>query len=286
MFRNEYLLADDIKLIRKLRGLTQGELANVLNVGAASVNRWESDITGISNDNIERIYTFAYENNIMLNAIKEQFFREEVNADNKLLFHGSKSGLNGDIRVDRSRFNNDFGQGFYCGESFRQAALFVSNFTDSSVYILSFDLLGLKAAEYKVDREWLLTIACFRGRMRDRMSAEMTSSLMNKAGKADYIIAPIADNRMYQIIESFIDGEITDEQCIHALAATDLGMQYVIKSDKAAKRIKPLERCYVCKAEKTAYTSMRSDALRIADDKVRAARIKYRGKGKYIDELL
>lgn len=30
-----------------------------------------------------------------------------------------------------------------------------------------------------------------------------------KANEADYIIVPIADNRMYQIIDSFIDGEIT-----------------------------------------------------------------------------
>ena len=84
----------------------------------------------------------------------------------------------------------------------------------------------------------------------------------------------------------FNDGEITDEQCRHALAATELGMQYVIKTERAAKCAEVLERCFLCSEEKKAYYTARSDDFRAAEDKVRAARIKYRGKGKYIDELI
>ena len=101
-----------------------------------------------------------------------------------------------------------------------------------------------------------------------------------------YGTVPIADNRMYQIIDSFIDGEITDEQCRHALAATELGMQYVIKTGRAAECAEVLERCFLCSEEKKDYFTARSNDFRAAEDKVRAARIKYRGKGKYIDELL
>ena len=36
--------------------------------------------------------------------------------------------------------------------------------------------------------------------------------LAEQSRDCDYIIAPIADNRMFQIINSFINGEITDEQ--------------------------------------------------------------------------
>ena len=132
----------------------------------------------------------------------------------------------------------------------------------------------------------MLTGACFRGRLKGRISAEKQSQICAKADQADYIIAPIADNRMYQIIDSFIDGEITDEQCRHALAATELGMQYVIKTERAAECAEVLERCYLCSEEKKNYYTARSDDFRAAEDKVRAARIKYRGKGKYIDELL
>ena len=34
--------------------------------------------------------------------------------------------------------------------------------------------------------------------------------LAEQSRDCDYIIAPIADNRMFQIINSFINGEITD----------------------------------------------------------------------------
>jgi hypothetical protein len=172
------------------------------------------------------------------------------------------------------------------GETFRQAALFVSNFESSSVYCIKFMNGGLRKVSYSVNTEWMLTVACFRGRLKGRISAEKQAEICAKADKADYIIAPIADNRMYQIIDSFIDGEITDEQCRHALAATELGMQYVIKTAKAAECAEVLERCYLCSEEKEDYYTARSSDFRAAEDKVRAARIKYRGKGKYIDELL
>ena len=55
-------------------------------------------------------------------------------------------------------------------------------------------------------------------------------TLIEQSKDCDYIIAPIADNRMFQIINAFIDGEITDEQCKHCLAATNLGMQYIFIS--------------------------------------------------------
>ena len=91
---------------------------------------------------------------------------------------------------------------------------------------------------------------------------------------------------MFSIINNFIDKEITDEQCKHCLSATNLGYQYVIKSPKAIKRLKIIEKCYICSEEKNDYLEKRKDYTKLGDDKVKAARIKYRGIGKYIDELL
>lgn len=70
---------------------------------------------------------------------------------------------------------------------------------------------------------------------------------MKKLDGVDYVVAPIADNRMYQIIEDYIDGAITDAQCQHALAATDLGNQYVLKTQKAVSRLNILERRFCVK---------------------------------------
>ncbi len=283
---NHYRIDEDCRLFREMRRLSQTELANKLGIGLATVNRWENMQTAPDEDNLEKFYAYAYRSFIRLNSIKEQFYREELNQDEHLLFHGAKTIIEGEIRPDVSRHNNDFGQGFYMGESFRQAALFVSNFESSCVYAIKFKDAGLTKASYSVNTEWMLTIASFRGKLKGRISDEQRARIRAKADNADYIIAPIADNRMYQIIDSFIDGEITDEQCRHALAATELGMQYVIKTDRAAKCAEVLERCFLCAPEKNDYTAARKADLKASEDKVRAARIKYRGKGKYIDELL
>lgn len=282
----EFNFNEDMRLIRELMGLSQAEFAEMLHVEAVTVNRWENGSAGFSNDSLERLYMSAYRHGININKIKEQFFAEESDPIEKLLFHGAKTMIDGALDIDHAKERNDFGKGFYCGESFVQASLFVSGFPQSSVYIFEFDPEGLEHKRYEVDREWLLTIAAFRERLGRYSGNKLIGRLKEEANSADYIIAPIADNRMFQIIDEFIKGSITDEQCIHALAATDFGMQYVMKSEKALKRLVVLERCYLCGEEKRAYSNSRAEDIMNSDNKVNAARIKYRGKGKYIDELL
>ena len=144
----------------------------------------------------------------------------------------------------------------------------------------------LKGKKYNVNQEWMMTIAYYRGVLEEYENHPIIKKLIEKSCDCDYIIAPIADNRMFQIINSFIMGEITDEQCKHCLAATNLGYQYVFKSDKAIKSLKMLERCYISEKEKEYYKKMRNSDAKLGDDKVKLARIKYRGKGRYIDEIL
>ena len=110
--------------------------------------------------------------------------------------------------------------------------------------------------------------------------------LIDESRNCDYIIAPIADNRMFQIINSFISGEITDEQCKHCLAATNLGYQYVFISERSVKNLKIVERCFVSDKEKDHYKNIRVEESKLGEDKVKLARVKYRGQGKYIDEIL
>ena len=135
---NHYRIDEDCRLFREMRHLSQTELANKLGLGLATVNRWENMQSEPAEDNLEKFYAYAYRSFIRLNSIKEQFYREELNQDEHLLFHGAKTIIEGEIRPDVSRHNNDFGQGFYMGESFRQAALFVSNFESSCVYAIEF----------------------------------------------------------------------------------------------------------------------------------------------------
>lgn len=91
---------------------------------------------------------------------------------------------------------------------------------------------------------------------------------------------------MFQIINSFIEGELTDEQCKHCLAATNLGMQYIFVSEKAVSQAKLIECCYISKNEREYYKNIRLEESKLGANKVKLARKQYRGKGRYIDEIL
>lgn len=91
---------------------------------------------------------------------------------------------------------------------------------------------------------------------------------------------------MFQIINSFIEGELTDEQCKHCLAATNLGMQYIFVSEKEVSQAKLIECCYISQNEREYYKNIRLEESKLGANKVKLARKQYRGKGRYIDEIL
>ena len=281
-----YNFAQDLKAIRKILGMTQIEFAVQLGVEQVTVSRNELGKTNPTEKLMEKVYNYAFQKNIQLNRLKEMLWTEDLGNRYKLLFHGAKGPIAGELSITVGRANNDFGQGFYTGERYDQAISFVSGFEKSSVYLLSFDNSSLKCRQYEVDQNWMMTIAYYRGSLEKYRDHPIIKKLQHDSRDCDYIIAPIADNRMFQIINSFIDGEITDEQCKHCLAATNLGVQYVFVSEESIRHVRVLERCYISEKEKEYYKGIRSSEAKLGDDKVKLARITYRGKGKYIDEIL
>lgn len=281
-----FRISEDLKSIRGMCDLSQGELASLIDLDVSTINRIESKELYPNDETIKQIYEFAYSKNLELNKIKSMFFKEEAYKDSIILFHGSKDGIKGDVELSKARANNDFGQGFYLGESLDQSISFVSKFSRSSAYIFSFKTTDLKGIRYEVDRDWMLTIAYFRNTLDEYESNPTIRKLVDRLNDVDFICAPIADNRMFRIIDTFISGEITDEQCKHCLAATNLGYQYVIKSNKALNNLMMLENCYITAKEKEAYLKQKREFDSLGQNKVKLARIEYRGKGKYIEEIL
>ena len=158
-----YKFSEDLKAIREILGITQGELAEKLGVQQVTISRNENGKTEPSDTLLEQVYSFAFDNNIKLGRLKEMLWLENIKSGHKLLFHGAKRAIEGEISPSKSRMNNDFGQGFYTGESYEQAVSFVSGFEKSSVYYLEFDDSNLKWKEYEVNQEWMMTIAYYRG---------------------------------------------------------------------------------------------------------------------------
>ena len=282
----EYNFSKDLKSIREILGISQSEFADQIGVEQITISRNELGRTNPSAKILENVYTFAFAKNIKINKLKEMFWRDDLKKHEKLLFHGAKSKIDGKIDIHRGRHNNDFGQGFYAGESYEQAISFVSGFENSSVYYICFNDDDLTYKRYEVNQEWMMTIAYYRGALDEYKNHPVVKKIIEQSRACDYIIAPIADNRMFQIINSFIEGELTDEQCKHCLAATNLGMQYIFVSEKAVSQAKLIERCYISHNEREYYKNIRLEESKLGANKVKLARKQYRGKGQYIDEIL
>jgi len=282
----DYNIKNDMLLIREFFKLSQEEFATVIGVDRLTLIRTENGETYPRVELMDKVYNFCFNKGLRLNLQKEMMYKDDIKTNHILLTHASKNGIDGSITIDKSRINNDFCKGFYCGDSYDKSVSFVCRFPNSSVYIVDFNPNGLKGIEFEVNTEWMLAIAYFRGRLDAYKNKDLMKKIIAPILEADYIIAPIADNRMFQIIDTFIDGEITDEQCKHCLAATNLGKQYVFISNKSIEQIDILEKCFVSTSEKDYYKNQQIEFQKLGSDKSKLARIQYRGKGKYIEEIL
>lgn len=283
----EFMITQDIESVLEITGYTMENLADELGVSRITISNWINNKNIISERHMDEFYKYVFKKGIQLNKIKEQFYWEDMVRENEvLLFHGSKTKIEGKLRIDCNKRINDFGNGFYCGESLEQSAMFVATHKNSSLYMLKFEPSNLKCRKFSVNREWMLTIAYYRGRLEEYRNTEMVKRLAKTIEGIDYIVAPIADNRMFEIIDSFIEGEITDVQCQHCLSATNLGMQYVFMSERALSHITLLERCYLTDLEKESYLNSRQKSFKMNMDKVKLARKQYRNQGKYIEDIL
>lgn len=284
---NEYAFSSDIALMCDLLGMSDNDLAQEIGIEPMTLNRWKSGTIRPLDNVAMLLYNFAFAKGVRLNAIKAQLHEEGITANGHItVFHGAKTQIDGELSLSHSKKDNDFGRGFYCGESLEQSAMFVSGYPASSIYVIDFNPAGLNQRAYQVNQDWMLSIAWFRGKLRAYAKHEKIKCLLSSFNDIDYVVAPIADNRMFEIIDNFIDGEITDVQCQHCLSATNLGSQYVLLSEKALKQASIVERCFLANEEKGYYVNQRDQEASIGRDKVKAALRQFRGQGFYIEELL
>ena len=283
-----YSFFQDVDDIKKLLKLSDEVLCSeYLNVSKMTYYRWKDQKQIPSNNDLEFFYNAIYLKKINLNKVKEELYLS-LNSENvKILMHGSKTNLNGEISVTYGQSGKDFGQGFYAGESIDQAISFVSTYPTSSLYFLKLNnFLNIKKLELDISLDWLILVAYNRGRLEKYKNSNFLKKILEKAKNADLIIAPIADNSMYAIINEFLNGTITDEQCINAVSANRLGKQYVfLNDDIISQNLEILEKCYLCTNEKKEYNSKKLMENNVGKQKVIMAKRKYAGKGKYIEEL-
>lgn len=280
-------LAQDCISIRTILGISQKELSELLSVSFAQINRIENGSDEVSDETIESLYSLAYSNMerpIRLNKIKTQMALDQ-NAN--VVFHGCRNEIKSPINPQLSRDKLDFGKGFYCGQSLKQAATFVSDYPRSLVYLYAEPGLdNLKTLKMQVEEDWMLAISYFRGQLQRYSTHPRILKLIKQVEEADVIIAPIADNTMYRTMDQFARGDITTIQAMYALSASELGLQHVYKSQKGCSGLKQIDVLYLCKMERGDYLKERKSSQQIAQDKVKLAKELYRRQGLYVEELL
>jgi len=284
---NNYDYIKDIDIAKDLLNMNETEIASFIGIPRSTLNKWRKGDCQISRTYLEKVYSSIFRKCPYINRTKEQMYCDMNNKNALYLFHGAKKDIEGELSLSHSSSKNDFGKGIYLGDSLFQSASFVANYPESSVYICKLENLNkCKVVQYDVDTEWMLTIAYYRGKLSRYENSKYLKDILLKMNHADIVIAPIADNRMFCILDEFIEGEITDIQCRHALSATDLGKQYVLVSEKSMKQLSIVHHCYLCREEKESFLLEKEKSGEIGSQKVKLAKREYAGKGKYIEELL
>lgn len=254
----------------------------------------ETDLIAIKNNELvpskqqlENIYNWSYNHGLYLNEIQWQEMNDDYrDIDTEVVAHGARVNIKGDIRLDASGESNDFALGFYIGQTLSQAAMFVSSEPNSSLYILTFSPDNLIKAQFNVSIDWMLAVAFYRNKIDDYKDHPRIKAIRDKVDKCDYVLAPIADNKMFEVIDAFTNNEITDLQCLYALSATHLGYQYVLKKQEALDKVKIVQHLYYCSVEKSIYNREADVESNTSMYKALIAKKKYSDEGQYIKELL
>ena len=137
------MMKELIKAIRSAANMNQEQFANALGTTTLSINRWENGKTLPNRMAQTQLYNFCQENSIsvyqtILDKIKAESVSINLEDGRALLYHGSKSGIVGDI-APKSREMCDFGKGFYMGTDPGQPLTLICDFENPS--FISFPLI-------------------------------------------------------------------------------------------------------------------------------------------------
>jgi len=286
----EVSMKDLILTIREQLKISQEELAKLIGISFATVNRWENGHSSPNKAAQLRLYDICKERGVDLEEIINKKIRETADGiktrpGQMLLYHGSKSGIKGPI-APISRDRCDFGKGFYMGTEPYQPLTLISDFEQSKFYVVSLDLTGLRVLKVNPDLEWAMLVAFNRGKMEEARGTDLYERYASMSKGYDVVVGSIANDRMFYVLDNFFLGNITDKALVMSLSALQLGQQYVAVTEKACKNAKieaeielsHLERVFLQDLSE----SNRIKGVNLANNICRD----YRREGRFFDEIL
>ena len=279
-----------IKYIRDHLALSQADFAEKLGVTFATVNRWENGRAIPTKLAQAKLYDYCKEQGVpvyqfVLDKIADAAASLNLEDGRILLYHGSKSGIVGDI-APRSREMCDFGRGFYMGTEPGQPLTLICDFEKSRFYIVSIDARELNAVEISADLDWAMLVAFHRGRMDKIKGTSFYEKYSRMDAGKDLVIGSIANDRMFYVLDNFFLGNITDLALVNSLSALKLGKQYVATTAKACAAVR-IEREIPLSMLERRFLQDESDANRqkgiaLANSICR----NHRREGSFFDEIL
>jgi len=173
----------------------------------------------------------------------------ENNGDRRILYHGSEFVIERPV-FGVGKVHNDYGLGFYCTESCEMAKEWaVTEEHDGYANRYELDFKGLKILN--LSRRPYNTLHWLSVLVSNRIF-DMDGDVIASAAKylqrhfpvdtsaADVIVGYRADDNYFSFARGFLNGTLSYAQLCRAIRLGGLGLQVVLKSQKAFSRVRSL----------------------------------------------
>ena len=210
-----------------------------------------------------------------------------------LLYHGSKSGIQGDIKPE-SRMSCDFGCGFYMGDKPDQPKGLIASYENNKFYEIEYNSDGLKIKTFEdnyVDQiDWALFIAYNRQPEKLAEYDQLCKRYKAYNESYDMTVGVIADDTMTQVMQLFFNGQMCDKAFIEAMRYVKLGRQYVLKTYEACSkwRFNVIKEYKLTDADKKLIISQNINRTNQLSTMINQIQTKYRRAQdvKFFDEII
>lgn len=165
-----------------------------------------------------------------------------------IVYHGSKDIIK-KPEFGKGNVRNDYGLGFYCTENIELAKEWACSNNETNGYANQYELdlnenrvLDLRKNEYSI-LNWIAILLKFRTfDVNSPLSLQAKEYILDNfyidVENYDVIIGYRADDSYFSFAKDFINNAISVEQLAKAMQLGELGIQIVLKSQKAFDAIK------------------------------------------------
>ncbi len=165
-----------------------------------------------------------------------------------IIYHGSKDIIE-KPEFGKGNKKNDYGLGFYCTENVELAKEWACSDNETNGYanqyeidLSAYKILDLREKKYSI-LNWMAILLKFRTfDVNTPISAQAKEYILENfyvdVEEYDVIIGYRADDSYFSFAKDFINNTISVEQLAEAMQLGELGIQIVLKSEKAFDTVK------------------------------------------------